>query len=175
MKNPETLKPRPPRTSAGNHRTASIALSELRESPRVSVTRLVFIPRLVSNPFATGNIHLRYRWVGRRIGPEKRKARFGSPPGVLEARFFPTFRPWPRLTDIPPEVSSESLWPARWRWAFRGSLIARGNDQRMAENQEMEIVLRSEIRPRGPKTGRSALRSRFSGRVGAVHGAIRRP
>ena len=48
-----------------------------------------------------------------------RKARFGNPPGVLEARFFPAFPALAPLDGHPPGSLIRSLWPARWRWVPR--------------------------------------------------------
>jgi hypothetical protein len=49
----------------------------------------------------------------------KRKARVGFPPGILDARFFPTLSALPCSVDFPPEINFEALWLGFLRLAFR--------------------------------------------------------
>ncbi len=100
-------------------------------------------------------------WGPCRLGdfPDIRKARVGSPPGFLNARFFPALLLSLCSADFPPEIRSESFGSAWMRLVSRSAEAPR-NEIRMSPIRDIKRKLKVNSRPSGRKIGRKGVEAR---------------
>ena len=85
---------------------------------------------------------------------DKRKARFGYPPGSRKARFFLNHLARVVFGELPPGCSFEAGDPALGGWSSSEADLAQ-NEFKLPENQENESNLGGRFRPSGLKIGHS--------------------